>query len=137
MTVDQKISPSKGKETFQPREQINQNLAQNQRSLTLPSTFISTNGAASGIVDWNARQHDKSPKQYVVHEQLPSTTDAHLDLKQPNLPKLKLPDFLGKPIEGPEWSSLFPATVDSAGIDNSHELNDLKILRSGEFFWNA
>ena len=51
MTDDQKISPSKGKGTFQPREQINQKMAQNQRSLTVPSGFTSATGAVGGIAD--------------------------------------------------------------------------------------
>ena len=103
-------------------------------------------------------------------QQFPSTTDAHVDLQQPNLskpqsnpydnlnddpnnffaqnvtpqckvnpaankfinlPKLKLPEFSGNPLEWPEWSSLFLATVDSAGIDNSLKMNHLKTLVTG------
>ena len=48
-----------------------------------------------------------------------------------NLPKLKLPEFSGNPLEWPEWSSLFLATVDSAGIDNSLKMNHLKTLVTG------
>ena len=87
MTVDQKISPSKGKGTFQPREPVNQKLTQNQRSVVLPSSSTCSTGAAGDFANWNKRQHDKLPNQYMVNEQLLSTTDAHVDLKQHNLPK--------------------------------------------------
>ena len=87
MTVDQKISPSKGKGTFQPREPVNKKLTQNQRSVVLPSSSTCSTGAAGDFANWNKRQHDKLPNQYMVNEQLLSTTDAHVDLKQHNLPK--------------------------------------------------
>ena len=145
-------------------------MAPNQRSLTLPSSFTPETGAVGGIADWNTRQSDKLTKQYIAHQQFPSTTEGHVDLQQPklskpqltaygnpneepsdfytqnptlrssfnptankfiNLPKLKLPEFSGNPLEWPEWSSLFLATVDSAGIDNSLKMNHLKTLVSG------
>ena len=48
------------------------------------------------------------------------------------LPKLTLPEFSGNLLEWPEWSSLFPATVNNAGIDNSLKINHLKTLVTGK-----
>ena len=44
------------------------------------------------------------------------------------LPKLTLPEFSGNPLKWPERSSLFPATVDKAGIDDSLKMNHPKTL---------
>ena len=49
-----------------------------------------------------------------------------------NLPKLKLNNFDGKPLEWPEWSSMFIATVDHRPIPDSEKMSHLKILLTGK-----
>ena len=48
------------------------------------------------------------------------------------LPKLKLPELDGDPLEWPEWSRLFLATVDSAPVDDSIKMNQLKTQVTGK-----
>ena len=47
-------------------------------------------------------------------------------------PKLTIPEFLGNALEWPEWSSLFFATVDNSGINDSLKMNHLKNLVTGK-----
>ena len=49
-----------------------------------------------------------------------------------SLPKLKLAEFSGDPLEWPEWSQLFQATVHAANIDDSVKLNHLKAMVMGK-----
>ena len=48
------------------------------------------------------------------------------------LPKLVLDKFSGDPLEWPEWSRQFLATVDQAGVADSVKLNYLKTLVNGK-----
>ena len=48
-----------------------------------------------------------------------------------SLPKLKLNNFDGNPVEWPEWSSLFIATVDQRPIPDSEKMSHLKTLLTG------
>ena len=45
-----------------------------------------------------------------------------------SLPKLKLAEFSGDPLEWPEWSQLFQATVHAANMDDSVKMNHLKTM---------
>ena len=49
-----------------------------------------------------------------------------------NLPKLKLNSFDGNPLEWPEWSSMFIATVDRRPIPDSEKMSHLKTLLTGK-----
>ena len=49
-----------------------------------------------------------------------------------NLPKLKLNNFDGNPLEWPEWSSMFIATVDQRPIPDSEKMSHLKTLLTGK-----
>ena len=49
-----------------------------------------------------------------------------------SLPKLKLNNFDGNPLEGAEWSSMFIATVDQHPIPDSEKLRHLKTLLTGK-----
>ena len=49
-----------------------------------------------------------------------------------NLPKLKLNSFDGNPLEWPEWSSMFIATVDQRPIPDSEKMSHLKTLLTGK-----
>ena len=49
------------------------------------------------------------------------------------MPKLKLGEvFSGDPLEWPEWSQLFQATVHAANIDDSVKMNHLKTMVTGK-----
>ena len=50
---------------------------------------------------------------------------------QTSLPKLKLSEFHGDPLEWPEWSSLFTATIHIAPIDDNAKMSHLKTLVKG------
>ena len=50
------------------------------------------------------------------------------NLDSSNLPKLKLNNFDGNPLEWPEWSSMFIATVDQRPIPDSEKMSYLKTL---------
>ena len=49
-----------------------------------------------------------------------------------SLPKLKLAEFSGDPLEWPEWSGLFLSTVHAANIDISLKMNHLKPMVTGK-----
>ena len=49
-----------------------------------------------------------------------------------NLPKLRLAEISGDPLEWPEWSGLFLSTVQAANIDTSMKMNHLKTLVTGK-----
>ena len=49
-----------------------------------------------------------------------------------SLPKLKLAEFSGEPLEWPEWSQIFQATVHAANIDDSVKMNHLKTMVTGK-----
>ena len=48
------------------------------------------------------------------------------------LPKLKLNNFDGNPLEWPEWSSMFIATVDQRPIPDSEKMNHLNTPLTGK-----
>ena len=49
-----------------------------------------------------------------------------------SLSKLKLEEFSGDPLEWPEWSQLFQATVHAANIDDRVKMNHLKTMVTGK-----
>ena len=49
-----------------------------------------------------------------------------------SLPKLRLKNFDGNPLEWPEWSSMFIATVDKRMIPDSKKRSHLKTLLTGK-----
>ena len=49
-----------------------------------------------------------------------------------SLPKLKLAEFSGAPLEWPEWSTLIQATVYAANMDDSLKMNHLKTMVTGK-----
>ena len=49
-----------------------------------------------------------------------------------SLPKLKLAEFSGDPLEWPEWSQLFQATVHAANMGDSVKMNHLKTMVTGK-----
>ena len=49
-----------------------------------------------------------------------------------SLPKLKLREFDGNPIDWPEWSGMFLATIDSSDISRDEKMSHLKTLLTGK-----
>ena len=49
-----------------------------------------------------------------------------------SLPKLKLAEFSGDPLEWPEWSQLFQATVHAVDMDDSEKMNHLRTMVTGK-----
>ena len=49
-----------------------------------------------------------------------------------SLPNLMLAEFSGDPLEWPEWSQLFQATVHAANMDDSVKMNHLKTMVTGK-----
>ena len=49
-----------------------------------------------------------------------------------SLPKLKVTEFAGDPLEWPEWSSLFNAVIHNAPIDDNAKMSHLKTLVKGK-----
>ena len=49
-----------------------------------------------------------------------------------SLPKLKVAEFSGDPLEWPEWSHLFQAIIHAANIDDCVKMNHLKTMATGK-----
>ena len=49
-----------------------------------------------------------------------------------SLPKIKLSEFSSDPLEWPEWSQLFQATVHAVNMDDSVKINHLKTMVTGK-----
>ena len=77
-----------------------------------------------------------SKPTFKAENDFPSFTPA-VSVQQPvhfvqtSLPKLKLSEFHGDPLEWPEWSSLFTATIHNAPIDDKAKMSHLKTLVKG------
>ena len=73
-----------------------------------------------------------SGKYYApIQSQFATTRNEAVSLLA-SLPKLKLAEFSGDPLEWPEWSGLFLSTVHAANIDASLKMNHLKTLVTGK-----
>ena len=82
-------------------------------------------------------KHGFANTTFKVENPFPSFTPAvpvhqPVQFVQTSLPKLKLPEFHGDPLEWPEWSSLFTATIHNAPIDDNAKMSHLKILVKGK-----
>ena len=89
-----------------------------------------------GTVSLNQGQHSKfeisdtsqsSPKHgFNQHDMYPVSSSVNR-----TLPKLKLRDYNGDPLDWPEWSSKFLSTVDRSTVLNDEKMTHLKTLLSG------
>ena len=82
-------------------------------------------------------KHGFANTTFKVEHPFPSFTPAvpvhqPVQFLQTSLPKLKLSEFYGDPLEWPEWSSLFTATIHNAPIDDNAKMSHLKILVKGK-----
>ena len=51
---------------------------------------------------------------------------------QRSLPKLKLREFDGNPLDWPEWSGMFQSTVHNSPISRDEKMSHLKTLLTGK-----
>ena len=94
----------------------------------LPPTF---GGIQSGA--FQVPQLANTQKQYFPSQGPNFASNAKDDYYiRSSLPKLKLAEFSGDPLEWPEWSQLFQATVHAANIDDSVKMNHLKTMVTGK-----
>ena len=94
----------------------------------LPPTF---GGIQSGA--FQVPQLANTQKQYLPSQGPNFASNAKDDYYlRSSLPKLKLAEFSGDPLEWPEWSQLFQATVHAANIDDSVKMNHLKTMVTGK-----
>ena len=105
-----------------------------------PSTTLMTSQG------WVPPTNGGNPSSAFQVPQLANTQKQNLPSQGPNfasnakddyyirssLPKLKLAEFSGDPLEWPEWSQLFQATVHAANIDDSVKMNHLKTMVTGK-----
>ena len=94
----------------------------------LPPAF---GGIESGALQ--VPQLANTQKQYLPSQGPNFASNAKDDYYiRSSLPKLKLAEFSGHPLEWPEWSQLFQATVHAANIDDSVKMNHLKTMVTGK-----
>ena len=94
----------------------------------LPSTF---GGFQSGA--FQVPQLANTQKQSLPSQGPTFASNAKDDYYiRSSLPKVKLAEFSGDPLEWPEWSQLFQATVHAANIDDSVKMNHLKTMVTGK-----
>ena len=94
----------------------------------LPSTF---GGIPSGA--FQVPQLANTQKQYAPSQGPSIVSNVRDDyFIRSSLPKLKLAEFSGDPLEWSEWSQLFQATVHAANIDDSVKMNHLKTMVTGK-----
>ena len=79
-------------------------------------------------------QLENTQKQYMPSQGPNIVSNARDDYYiRSSLPKLKLAEFSGDPLEWPEWSQLFQAaTVHAANMDDSVKMNHLKTMVTGK-----
>ena len=94
----------------------------------LPPTF---GGIPSGA--YQVPELANTQKQYLPSQGPNIVSNARDEyFIRSSLPKLKLAEFSGDPLEWPEWSQLFQATVHAANIDDSVKMNHLKTMVTGK-----
>ena len=93
----------------------------NPEKMFVPQTISTPAASNSPLKQWQRNQ----PLATTSFGALPAVMSP---LK---LPKLVLDKFAGDPLEWPEWSGQFLATVDQAGVPDSVKMNYLKTLVTG------
>ena len=94
----------------------------------LPPTFA---GISSGA--FQVPQLANTQKQYMPSQGPNIASKVREDYYiRSSLPKLKLAEFSGDPLEWPEWSQLFQTTVHAANMDDSVKMNHQKTMVTGK-----
>ena len=100
-------------------------------------TFPKTNALLQQGKENPKPKNDFAKPSFKIESGIPSFTPAvpvqpPVHFVQTSLPKLKLSEFHGDPLEWPEWSSLFTATIHNAPIDDNAKMSHLKTLVKGK-----
>ena len=120
-----------------------------QRATTQPEVKFATSKPSMILManqSWVPPTNGGNPSSAFQVPQLENTQKQYMPSQGPNivpnlrdyyyirssLPKLKLAEFSGDPLEWPEWSQLFQATVHAANIDDSVKMNHLKTMVTGK-----
>ena len=120
-----------------------------QRATTQPEVKFATSKSSMTLManqSWVPPTNGGNPSSAFQVPQLENTQKQYLPSQGPNfasnakddyyirssLPKLKLAEFSGDPLEWPEWSQLFQATVHAANIDDIVKMNHLKTMVTGK-----
>ena len=74
----------------------------------------------------------KTEPYFQSHFSAVPLTQMSTQVMHVSIPKLKISEFNGDPLEWPEWSSLFIATIHNAPIDDKAEMGHLKTLVKGK-----
>ena len=119
-----------------------------QRATAQPEVKFATSKPPMTLMagqSWVPPTNGGNPSAFQV-PQLANTQEQYLPSQGPNiasntrddyfirssLPKLKLAEFSGDPLEWPEWSQLFQATVHAANLDDNVKMNHLKTMVTGK-----
>ena len=120
-----------------------------QRATTQPEVKFATSKPSMTLManqSWVPPTNGGNPSRAFQVPQLENTKKQYMPSQGPNivsnarddyyirssLPKLKLAEFSGDPLEWPEWSQLFQATVHAANMDDSVKMNHLKTMVTGK-----
>ena len=120
-----------------------------QRATAQPEVKFATSKPPMTLMagqSWVPPTNGGNPSSAFQVPQLANTQKQYMPSQGPNfasnakddyyirssLPKLKLAEFSGDPLEWPEWSQLFQATVHAANIDDSVKMNHLKTMVTGK-----
>ena len=74
----------------------------------------------------------KTEPYFQPHYSAVPLTQMSTQVMHVSIPKLKISEFNGDPLEWPEWSSLFTATFHNAPIDDNVKMGHLKTLVKGK-----
>ena len=120
-----------------------------QRATAQPEVKFATSKPPMTLIagqSWVPPTNGGNPNSAFQVPQLENTQKQFLPSQGPNfasnakddyyirssLPKLKLAEFSGDPLEWPEWSQLFQATVHALNIDDSVKMSHLKTMVTGK-----
>ena len=120
-----------------------------QRAITQPEVKFATSKLSITLManqSWVPPTNRGNPSSAFQVPLLANTQKQYMPSQGPNivsnardgyfirssLPKLKLAEFSGDPLEWPEWSQLFQATVHAANMDDSVKMNHLKTMVTGK-----
>ena len=109
--------------------------ATSKPSMTLMAgqSWVPPTNAGNASSAFQVPQLANTQKQYLLSQAPNIASNARDDyFIRSSLPKLKLAEFSGDPLEWPEWSQLSQATVHAANIDDSVKMNHLKTMVTGK-----
>ena len=102
-------------------------------TLMADQSWVPPTNAGNASSAFQVPQLVNTQKQYLQSQAPNIASNARDDyFIRSSLPKLKLAEFTGDPLEWPEWSPLFQATVHAANINDSVKMNHLETMVTGK-----